>query len=378
MQMKTGILIGLALVLAFATFFLAKVWLDSQREGYRRAATTTKTQKQIPSAEILVAKTNLPAGVRIKREHLEWRAWPKKGVVKTHFVKGDQKIGDILGFIVRRGMLAGEPLVKGRVVKQGDRGYMAALLEPGMQAVSIKVRKTSSVAGFIKPGDLVDILLTMSVARGGGGGGRRGRRGSSHQVTETILKKIHVIAIDAITNDQNTKPSSGKTITLQVTPKQAQLFTVSKGAGGLSLVLRSLAREPYVATKETDAKDGKGGKSGKKDAKTGKDVKVAIGESPDETTSEENMDDSDGTLRTWSGELSALLPQVGGRKKVTNTKLIEVVRGTRSRAVNVLDKTAQNAKAKGTGNNANNIMTQASNFAKKTATGFGAAASALK
>lgn len=375
MQMKTGILIGVALLLAFATFFLAKVWLDSQREGYRRAATTTKKQKPIPSAEVLVAKINMPAGVRVKREHLEWRAWPKKGVMKTHFVKGDKKIADILGFIVRRGLLAGEPLVKGRVVEQGDRGYMAALLDPGMQAVSIKVRRTSSVSGFIKPGDLVDVLLTMSIRKGGGG---RRRRGSSHQVTETILKQIHVIAIDTVTNDQNTKPSAGKTITLQVTPKQAQLFTVSKGAGGLSLVLRSLARQPYVATEETDAKGEKGDKSGKKVAETGKGVKVANGESPEDTTLEESMDESDGTLRTWSGELSALLPQVGGRKKVTNTKIIEVVRGTRSRSVNILDKTDQNAKTKGVIDYAKKITTQASNFANKTATGFGAAASALK
>ena len=119
MNMRTGILIGLAVILAGVTFFLAKMYLDSQREGYRRQAAAATQQKQIQTAEILVAKTNLPAGKRIKRENVEWRAWPKKGVVKTHFVKGDKKLEDVLGYIVRRGILAGEPIVKGRIVEQG-------------------------------------------------------------------------------------------------------------------------------------------------------------------------------------------------------------------------------------------------------------------
>lgn len=352
MQMKTGILIGLALVLAFATFFLAKIWLDSQREGYRKAATAATKQPQIPTAEILVAKANLPAGTRIKQEHLEWRTWPKKGVVKTHFVKGDKKLEDVLGFIVRRGILAGEPLITGRIVKQGDRGYMAALLDPGMQAVTIKVNKFSAVAGFIKPGDDVDILLTMSIKPAGV------RRGKGRQVTETILTKILVIAVESVTNDLNTKPSAGKSITLQVTPKQAQIFTVAKRVGAMSLSLRSLSHEQYVANEEFEEEtNSKGKKSGKKGAKDGKDGKVANKESPEKIKPEDNQEGPAATLRTWDSEVSQMLPQIGGRKKKVGG--FEIVRGIKVQRVFIVDeKTGKD------------VGVQAKEIAKKSAFGI--------
>lgn len=384
MQMRTGILIGLAVILAGVTFFLAKSYLDSQREGYRRQAAAATSQTKIQTAEILVAKVNMPAGTRIKRENVEWRVWPKKGVVKTHFVKGDKKLDDVLGYIVRQGVLAGEPLVKGRIIEQGDRGYMAALLEPGMQAVSIKVRNITSVNGFIKPGDHVDVLLTMK-------GNILGTSLKARKVTETILKDILVIAVETVTNDQETKPSAAKTITLQVTPKQAQIFTVAERVGSMSFVLRSLAREKYVAVNDdaTEAdqkpKAGKGGKSGKKGAagnakKDGESGKSQAGKSARKAdTAEKEADDASDaneedsvTLRTWDSEVSEVLVQLGGRKD--KAEGFEVIRGNQSQRVFIVNEKTRK-----------DVGQAGKNVAKATATGFqagqraaGTAASALR
>ncbi len=387
MDRRTIILIGILVVLGGATFFLAKSFLDSKQEGYRRQAAAATKQKQIQTAEILVAKTNLPAGRRIKRENVEWRIWPKKGVVRTHFVKGDKNLEDVLGMIVRQGMYAGEPLIKDRLVEQGDRGYMAALLEPGMRAVSINVGPTTAVSGFIKPGDRVDIMLTIS--------GKALGSASKRQVTETILRNILVIAVATVTNDQETKPSLGKTITFQVTPKQAQIFTVGQTIGRMSLVLRSITDEAYTASNDiqTDSKGkdakksaqepGKGGKSGRKGAagnskekgkKAGKDGKGSKAKAKREAGNdpEEEVGPIE-SLRTWDSEVSQVIVQMGGQRKKLNK--VEIVRGNRSQQQLLLDLI----------NKSKDLNEEGKNLAKDTATGFqagqraaGTAASTLR
>jgi pilus assembly protein CpaB len=340
--MRTGVLIGLAVILAGVTFFLAKMWLDSTRQGLRSQSAVTTNQKQIQTAEILVAKANLPAGTRLKREHLEWRVWPKKGVVKTQIVKGDKKLEDILGQIVRQGILAGEPLVTGRIVKQGDRSYMAALLDPGMQAVSIRISKTTGVAGFIKPGDRVDVLLTITF---------KSKAKFKPKVTETILTDVLIIATDQVTNDQSTKPSKAKLITLQVTPKEAHIFTMGSSVGKISLVLRSLTREQYTAvssTEESGAKGGKGARSGK-DAKAGNAAsrtKMANSGSPASDKDDYTLNplDSVTPLQTWHSELSDTIAQIGGKNHFDD---FEVVRGNRSERIIRVQEAAKKKKSTG-------------------------------
>jgi len=394
MQMRTGILIGVTVLLGFVTFFLMKMYLDSKNEGYRRQAAAATKQQQIQTAEILVAKTNLPAGTRIKRENVEWRAWPKTGVVKTHFVKGDKKLEDVLGFIVRRGLMPGEPLVQGKIVEQGDRGYMAALLDPGMRAVSIRVRPDTSVSGFIKPGDRVDVLSTFSfkpVRKGG----------NVHYLTDTILTDILVVAVATVTNDQDTKPSAGANVTLQVTPKQAQIFTVGQRVGSMSLVLRSLAHEQYFAVNDVEPEEdskagkksttGKGGKSGrktsagnaKKTMKTASDAKPGKGgksrpdaqkDSSEETVSDEKLENPEQSLRTWDSEISQALPQIGGRRKAAEG--FEIVRGNRSQRIYIIEDKKKDAE---------NVGESGKDVARDSATGFqagqraaGTAASTLR
>ena len=379
MQMRTGVLIGLAVVLAGVTFFLAKMWLDSTKQGIQARSKATTKQEQVQTAEILVAKTNLPAGTRLKREHLEWRVWPKKGVVKTHFVKNDKKMEDVLDQIVRHGILAGQPLVAGRIVEQGDRGYMAALLEPGMQAVSIKVRKETSVAGFIKPGDRVNVLLTITF---------KSKSKIKPKVTETVLEDVLVIATDQVTDDQSTKPSIAKLITMQVTPKEAQLFTMGASVGRISLVLPGLAGERYTAVASADTAEKS---ETKEDAGAGRDS--AANDSDTSAGDDSDLDPLDAVtpFRTWHSETSGTIPQMNagtgeefnefqivrgnrsetailpdGKKKKKKKKKkeedseTEVVRGSRSESVKI---SQGKAKAQGLGKKSKNVS-------KKTATGF--------
>lgn len=285
MNVRMILLVGFALFSAAATFFLAKTWIDSQRDAIRRQAeslqpTTTE------SVNVLVAKADLPSGLIVKRDHMEWKPWPEKGVGKNFLMEGRDKMEDVVDSVVRGGIVTGEPIVKGRVIKPGDRGFMAAVLKPDMRAISVKVKVDSSVSGFIKPGDHIDLILAHQVTPSST------EPPTPHDIAETILSDLRVIAVDQTSDDQKGQASVSKTITMEVTQKQAEIITVAKRVGALSFVLRSLPRP---------------------DAKANQVAKRVNRRS-----------------RTWDSEASRVLPSVGGPKNQ-----IEVVRGVQQQSISI-------------------------------------------
>lgn len=285
MNVRMILLVGFALLSAAATFFLAKTWIDSQRDAIRRQAESLKPTTT-ESVNVLVAKADLPSGLIVKRDHMEWKPWPEKGVGKNFLMEGRDKMEDVVDSVVRGGIVMGEPIVKGRVLKPGDRGFMAAVLKPNMRAISVKVKVDNSVSGFIKPGDHIDLLLSHTVTPTNSVPPRQ------HKIAETILSDLRVIAVDQTSNDQNGQASVSKTITLEVTQKQAEIITVAKNVGALSFVLRSLPR---------------------KDAK------------PNQVAKRVNR-----RSRTWDSEASRVLPSVGGPRNQ-----IEVVRGVEQQSISI-------------------------------------------
>jgi pilus assembly protein CpaB len=125
----------------------------------------------------------------------------------------------------------------GSVIKPGDRGFLAAALGPGMRAVTVPVSATNSVAGFVFPGDRVDLVLTQSVSGGGDG--------EPLKVSETILRNLRVLAtdqrMDALGADGKPVVQTYSNVTIEVTPKIAEKIAVAQTIGSLSLSLRSLA-----------------------------------------------------------------------------------------------------------------------------------------
>ena len=123
-------------------------------------------------------------------------------------------------------------------MKPGDRGFLAAALGPGMRAITVPVQAQTGVAGFVFPGDRVDMVLTQEVAGGGDG--------PPLKAAETIIRNLRVLATDqsmAESKDENgnaiVRPAS--TVTVEVTPKIAEKIAVAQTVGSLSLSLRSIA-----------------------------------------------------------------------------------------------------------------------------------------
>ena len=231
MNPRTIILVVAALLITGGTIILAQSWLESQR---RQVATPVEKKEQLTM--VLVAGLDLPTGVFLNQEHIRWQAWPNKEVPETYYVKSQTDIQDLMGAVVRRGITAGEPLTKGRLVKPGERGFVAAVLRPGHRAISVPINVKTGVAGHVSPGDRVDLILNRAIAEKGE------EETIQRRVSETVLTNVRVLAIDQRLNDQDGRPRQGKTATLEVTPKLVEFVSVVQQLGDMSLSLRSLAK----------------------------------------------------------------------------------------------------------------------------------------
>lgn len=237
MRMRTLLLAFVSIASAAATAQIARTWLDRQTgpaDGPEAAAPVV-TVEPARRLEILVADRTLPAGTLLTAEFLRWQPWPTDAETTNYYVKGRDDAEPLVGSVVRGGLAPGEPLVRGRVVHPGDRGFLAALLMPGMRAVSVAVNQTTGLSGLVLPGDRVDLVLTHTFEH------RDEGSGLPRRAAETVLDDLRVLAIDQRTDGTDGAPQTAKTVTLEVTPKQAEILAVAGELGQLSLSLRSVA-----------------------------------------------------------------------------------------------------------------------------------------
>ena len=216
--------VGVILVVMFTRSFLSN--------AQQQAQTAQVTKTQVPASKILVAKRDLHVGTILKPEDVMWQDWPKKGLSTAYFIMKKDEIKIVHGKVVRAPITTGEPVTKTAIVSQGERGFLAAILTPGMRAVSVKLSPTTGIGGFIFPGDRVDVILTHEIEIS---------RSEVHQIAETVFQNVRVLAVDQKTITDS-KVKIAKTATLEVTPKMAEKVAMLSNLGTLSLSLRSLAQ----------------------------------------------------------------------------------------------------------------------------------------
>ena len=236
MNLARILLIVVALGMAGLTAFLINTYLANKEKEY--ADNTPTEQTLVGAVEVLVADRNLAAGEIIGDGVLRWQAWPESAVNENYVSRnGEGGTGGVEGAAVRNAIMAGEPIIKSKLVMSDQPGFLAGALGPGMRAVSIKVDKVTGNAGFIVPGNRVDLILTQEIegADADGGGGNK-------RVSETVLSDLRVLAIDQQVDDLNEEPKISDTVTLEVDVKQAETVALAKEMGKLSLSLRSVRR----------------------------------------------------------------------------------------------------------------------------------------
>jgi pilus assembly protein CpaB len=194
-------------------------------------------QAALETVEVLVAKSDLTRGQVIDAADIGWQTWPAAAANSSFIKKSEQPnaMDQFVGAMVRVGMVAGDPIRGPYVVMAKGSGFMAAVLPEGMRAAAVDIAPDTSAGGFILPDDRVDVLLTRRDKDA------EKQTGVEKYVSDTILRNIRVLAIDQTIDDKNSnKTLLGKTATLELTQPQAEMLSLSRQVGTVSLALRSI------------------------------------------------------------------------------------------------------------------------------------------
>lgn len=217
-----------------------------------RSTTTPPPQQAeaapaVPMQQVLVAKETITMGRFVRAEtDLAWAEWPADKVQAPPYITNDTaQLDTYNGSVARRTIFAGEPIMQGAVVKPGEGGFLSAVLAPGARAVSLPVDATTGNAGFIFPGDQVDLILTHAI---------KSMSGESF-ASETFVENVRVLAVDQMLDNPENKALLAKTVTLEVSPRQAEAVNVALEMGKISLALRSLALEEEAQVAEETGTD---------------------------------------------------------------------------------------------------------------------------
>jgi pilus assembly protein CpaB len=261
MDAKKIVLLVVALIVAGGTAFMARSMFTQASAPQVQAAAV---QPKPDGPQILVATRALPVGTIIEADSFRFQPWPEELIENAYYLKEGEGQIELTGTVVRVPITAGQPVTKGALVKPGDRGFLAAALGPGMRAVTVPVSAQSGVAGFVFPGDRVDLVLTQTV---------EGQGGPALKASETFLRNVRVLAVDQSTvsedEEGNKQVKVSATVTLEVTPRIAEKIAVAQTIGQLSLSLRSIADnsaelERAIASGEVKVPEGNDPKAEKK------------------------------------------------------------------------------------------------------------------
>jgi pilus assembly protein CpaB len=230
MNRSRVLVLGLAALAAGAAALLARGLLGG---GTEKSHAALPVAPQIVTSEVLVAANDIPPGTAMTAAAVRWQAWPTKSIDSSFMTKSENPDLDkaVTGTVARTPLVAGEPLTMQKIVRSEGAGFMAAMLTPGMRAVSINITTETGAGGFILPNDRVDVLLTTQISD-------TPRRFA----TATILPAVRVLAIDQNAGgDAGQKVVAGaKSATLELTPGQAEQVERAQATGLLSLALRAL------------------------------------------------------------------------------------------------------------------------------------------
>lgn len=225
MKGRTLFMFFIALVLGVSAAWLANNWVEDRlRPGTDSAGTP-----------IVIAALDIPFGTKIEQTHVKVVDWPSGNTPKGAY--SDPIL--LEGRIAKQGFLPGEVILESRVVEHLGGSTLASIVEPNKRAVTVRVNDVIGVAGFLLPGNRVDVLTT-----------RQKSRGSSQ--TETILQDVKVLAVDQTASTDKDRPVVVRAVTLELTPAEAELLVKATSEGSLQLTLRNPLDSELVAKKETE------------------------------------------------------------------------------------------------------------------------------
>lgn len=221
MRSRGLLMLFIALIAGLAAVFLATRWMQG-RGG--------------DGGRIAVANTDIELGGRISPEMIRMADWPMGSVPAGAY----NEAAKLDGRVVTVSMQRGEPLIEARLAPIGTKGGLSAVVPQGKRAMTVRVNDVVGVAGFALPGTFVDVMVNTQDE-----GGQRNDR--DHSVSKIVLERILVLAVAQEADRDSTKPKVVNAVTLEVTPRDAEMLDLARSVGTLSLVLRNQTDPKGVA-----------------------------------------------------------------------------------------------------------------------------------
>lgn len=219
MRLRGILLLLLALVIGVTAVYLARGWIEAQVP-----APVVITEDKVPLTTVVVARRNLYFGDRLREDFLEERPWPSETLPEGSFAKIEELTTEER--VVIRQIARNEPILRGKITGEDGRASLSAQITASMRAITIRVNDILGVAGFVLPGDRVDLLLTREVS-------------DNAPVTSILLQNVKILGIDQNADEATDGTQLGNAATMEVTPEQAQRIVLATTVGEISLALRN-------------------------------------------------------------------------------------------------------------------------------------------
>jgi len=240
MPIRTIATLAIAIFIGLLAVVMVRSYIASARGPAQAQAGAT-----VP---VVVAAQAITRGKPIEAVQLKVANYPADAVPAGAFTK----VADITGVaaskrLALRNMGPNEPVLATRISGPGSRSTLSGNLTEGMRAVSVRANEVSGVAGFVLPGDRVDVLLTRTVGEN--------NNSNMNSITQVIAENVRVLGVDQSDDDEADKPAVAKAVTVEVTPDQAQAISLAQSVGSVSLALRQAADQGLLLKKVTTVGD---------------------------------------------------------------------------------------------------------------------------
>ena len=231
MRTTNVVILFIAIVMGVIAAFLARTWLQSQQNSSAAAAT------------IVVATVPLGFGATISEDKISEIPWAAKTELEGAFATKQQILKDG-SRVALTPIERGEPILRAKITAPGQRGSLSALLDAGKRAVTVRVDDVRGVAGFVLPGDRVDVVLIRTEAVASG-----------QSYSELILQNAKVLAVDQLAGQPDKATVLAKAVTIEVTAEEAQKVLLATDIGRLSLILRQPTEAHSAASRRITERD---------------------------------------------------------------------------------------------------------------------------
>ncbi len=243
--MRFVALLVAAIVAVVAGIFALQVSRKTQDVAVQKVAQQTPA---VTTVEVIVARQPIEVGTILEESMIDKQPWPSHLVLEG-FITSDSKDANLVGRVARSAFQANEPITRNKVANPNDPSFLAANLPPGMRAITLATDAISGVAGYIFPGDRIDIVMTHNIPTDIRNRSQRVFRPSEKpDISEVLVADVRVLAVNVRQpGGKEASSSTPSSITVEVSEKDAQSIRLAEKVGALSLALRPLKSDGEVA-----------------------------------------------------------------------------------------------------------------------------------